>query len=99
MLDRLLAADNGYRGPGRTPEPAQAEFVSYRDKTTDTALAVTVSRAWYHCGQCGPAWRPGTRAGHGRQTMLPGCARWRPGREAVPFARGAGLVADLAGSS
>ncbi len=55
MLERLLAADPGYRGPGTDCRAGhQAEFVSYRDKTVGTVLGpVTVSRAWYHCGQCG----------------------------------------------
>jgi hypothetical protein len=68
MLEQLLAADPGYRGP-RVPcgQGHQAEFVSYRDKVIDTALgAVTVTRAWYHCvpagtgsprGTPGSAWR------------------------------------------
>ena len=60
MLERLLAADPGYRGPGTDCGAGhQAEFVSYRDKTTGTVLGpVTVSRAWYHCGQCGHGLAP-----------------------------------------
>ena len=78
MLERLLAADPGYRGP-RTDCGAghQAEFVSYRDKTIDTVLGpVTASRAWYHCAPAGTAWRPGTPswAQPGRRCH-PGCAR------------------------
>ena len=39
MLERLLAADPGYRGPGTDCGAGhQAEFVSYRDKTIDTVL-------------------------------------------------------------
>ena len=51
MLEKLLAADPGYRGP-RVPcgQGHEAEFVSYRDKVIDTVLGpVTLTRAWYHC--------------------------------------------------
>jgi hypothetical protein len=46
MLEQLLAADPGYRGP-RVPcgQGHEAEFVSYRDKVIDTALGpVTIAR-------------------------------------------------------
>ena len=37
----------------------QAAFVSYREKTIDTALGpVTVRRAWYHCATCGHGLAP-----------------------------------------
>ena len=48
MLGELLAADSGYRGP-RVPcgQGHKAVFVSYRDKSFDTALGlVTVARAF-----------------------------------------------------
>jgi hypothetical protein len=48
MLEKLLAADPGYRGP-RVPcgQGHQAEFTGYRDKTFDTVLGpVTICRAW-----------------------------------------------------
>jgi hypothetical protein len=60
MLAELLAADPGYRGP-RVPcgQGHEAEFVAYREKTADTVLGpVTVSRAWYHCAQCGHGQAP-----------------------------------------
>ena len=55
LLEKILAADNGYRGP-RVDCGAghQASFVSYRTKTFDTVLgSVTLRRAWYHCADCG----------------------------------------------
>ncbi len=60
MLAELLAADPGYRGP-RVPcgQGHEAEFAAYREKAADTVLGpVTVSRAWYHCAQCGHGLAP-----------------------------------------
>jgi hypothetical protein len=60
ILEQLLAADPGYRGP-RVPcgQGHAAEFVSYRDKVIDTVLgAVTLTRAWYHCVACGHGFAP-----------------------------------------
>ena len=50
LLERLLAADTGYRGPRASCGAGhQAVFVSYRAKTIDTVLGpVTLRRAWYH---------------------------------------------------
>ena len=62
MLEKLLAADPGYRGP-RVPcgQGHQAEFVAYRDKVIDTVLGpVTLTRAWYHCAACGHGLAPRT---------------------------------------
>jgi hypothetical protein len=78
----------------------QAEFVSYRDKTIDTVLGpVTVSRAWYHCGQCGHGLAPrDAELGTAGQTMSPGLRKMSArAAGAVPFTPGAGLVAALAG--
>ncbi len=101
LLEPLLAADRGYRGPGTDCGTGhRAEFVSYRDKTVDTVLGpVTVSRAWYHCGQCGHGFAPrDTELDVAGETMSPGLAKMAArAAEAVPFTRGAGLVADLAG--
>ncbi len=101
LLEPLLAADAGYRGP-RVPCGAghQAEFVSYRDKTVDTVLGpVTLRRAWYHCGECGHGLAPrdaglGVAAG----TMSPGLAAMtdRAGA-ALPFTPAGRLVGELAG--
>ena len=60
MLEQLLAADPGHRGP-RVPcgNGHQAEFVSCRDKTIDTVLGpVTLTRAWYHCAACKHGFAP-----------------------------------------
>ena len=101
MLERLLAADPGYRGPGADCGAGhQAEFVSYRDKTIDTVPGpVTVRRAWYHCGQCGHGLAPrDAELGTAGQTMSPGLRKMSArAAGAVPFAPGAGLVAALAG--
>jgi hypothetical protein len=60
MLEKLLAADPGYRGP-RVPcgRGHEAGFVSYRDKVMDTVLGpVTLTRAWCHCAACGHGLAP-----------------------------------------
>ena len=86
VLEPLLAADAGYRGPrAGCGAGHQAEFVSYRDKTIDTVLGpVTLRRAWYHCAACGHGFAPrDRRAGRGRghhvagtgQDDRPGCRR------------------------
>jgi hypothetical protein len=101
MLEELLAADPGYRGP-RVPcsRGHQAEFVAYRDKTFDTVLGpVTISRAWYHCTQCGHGLAPrDAELGVAGQSLSPGLAAMTDRVAADgPFARAAGLLADLAG--
>jgi hypothetical protein len=55
VLEPLLAADSGYRGPRVECGPGhQAEFISYRDKTVDSVLGpVAARRAWFHCSACG----------------------------------------------
>jgi hypothetical protein len=60
MLGQLLAADPGYRGPrADCGQGHDAEFVAYRDKVIDTVLGpVTLTRAWYHCAQCGHGLAP-----------------------------------------
>ena len=75
MLEKLLAADPGYRGP-RVPygQGHEAEFVSYRDKVIDTVLGpVTLMRAWYHCAACGHGLGPRDAGlGVADQAMSPG---------------------------
>lgn len=101
LLGQLLAADTGYRGP-RTSCGAghQATFVSYRPKTIDTVLgAVTISRAWYHCAECGHGLAPRDgELGVAGVSMSPGLAKMtdRAGT-AAPFAKAADLLAELAG--
>jgi hypothetical protein len=75
-------------------------FVSYRAKTFDTVLGpVRVTRAWYHCHQCGHGLAPkDAELGIGQASMSPGLAKMTAqAATAVPFARAAGLLAELAG--
>jgi hypothetical protein len=101
VLEPLLAADAGYRGPRAVcPCGQQAGFVSYRDKTVDTVLGpVTLTRAWYHCGACGHGFAPRDgELGVAGQTMSPGLAKMTDrAAAAVPFAPAARLVGELAG--
>jgi hypothetical protein len=101
LLEGLLAADDGYRGP-RTGCGAghQAAFTGYRAKTIDTVLGtVTLRRAWYHCGACGHGLAPrDAELGCAQASMSPGLAKMTArAAAAVPFARAAGLLAELAG--
>jgi hypothetical protein len=101
MLGKLLAADPGHRGP-RVPcgQGHEAQFAAYRDKVTDTVLGpVTLSRAWYHCAACGHGLAPrDAELGVAGQSMSPGLAAMTDRVAAAgPFAKAAGLLADLAG--
>ena len=101
MLEKLLAAGPGHRGP-RVPcgQGHEAEFVSYRDKVIDTVLGpVTLTRAWYHCGQCGHGLAPrDADLGVAGESMSPGLAAMTDRAAADgPFAKAAGLLEDLAG--
>jgi hypothetical protein len=101
MLEQLLAADRGHRGP-RVPcgQGHQAEFAGYRDKSFDTALGpVTVPRAWYHCAECGHGLAPrDAELGVAGTSMSPGLAAMNDlAAAAVPFAKAASLLEDLAG--
>jgi hypothetical protein len=101
VLEGLLAADAGYRGPrAGCGAGHQAGFVSYRDKTFDTVLGpVTLSRAWYHCDECRHGFAPrDAELGVAGETMSPGLAKMSArAAAAVPFAPGAALVGELAG--
>jgi hypothetical protein len=107
VLGELLSADPGYRGPradcGRGHEAA---FTGYRDKVIDTVLGpVTMRRAWYHCARC----KRGRQRGHGLAprdaelgvtgtSLSPGLAAMTAtAGAAVPFARAARLLQELAG--
>lgn len=101
MLEPLLAADAGYRGP-RVPcgQGHQAEFISVRDKTVGTVLGpVALHRAWYHCGQCGHGLAPrDAELGVAGETMSPGLAKMTDrAAAALPFAAAGRLVGELAG--
>ena len=78
----------------------EAEFAACRDKVTGTVPGpVTLSRAWYHCAACGHGLAPRDAGlGVAGQSMSPGLAAMT-GRVAAagPFAKAAGLLADLAG--
>jgi hypothetical protein len=101
LLEQLLAADTGYRGPrvecGRGHE---AEFVSYRAKIADTVLGpVEVRRAYYHCADCGHGVIPkDSELGVEHASMSPGLAKMvARTAAAAPFAKASGLLGELAG--
>jgi hypothetical protein len=101
LLQRLLAAETGHRGPRvECGAGHQAEFVSYRSKTLDTVLGpVTVRRAWYHCRACGHGLAPrDDELGVAGASLSPGLRKMvaRAGA-AEPFATAADLLAELAG--
>jgi hypothetical protein len=101
ILEQLLAADPGYRGP-RVPcrQGHDAGFVSYRDKVTDTSLgAVTLTRAWYHCAACGHGFAPrDAELGVAGTSMSPGLRVMNDQAAAAgPFAGAARLLENLAG--
>jgi hypothetical protein len=107
ILGELLSADSGYRGPGvACGNGHEATFAGYRGKVIDTVVGeARLRRAWYHCTRCGRG------RGHGRglaprdaelgitgASLSPGLAAMAAtAGAAVPFARAAGLLADLAG--
>jgi hypothetical protein len=101
LLEGLLAADAGHRGPAvECGAGHQAGFVSYRDKAVDTVLGpVTVHRAWYHCRVCGHGLAPrDAELGVAGQAMSPGLRKMAArAAAAVPFAKAAALVGELAG--
>jgi hypothetical protein len=101
MLEQVLAADRGHRGP-RVPcgNGHEARFAGYRDKSFDTVLGlVTVTRAWYHCAKCGHGLAPrDAELGVAGTSMSPGLAAMNDmAAAAVPFAQAARLLEELAG--
>jgi hypothetical protein len=101
MLGKLLSADSGYQGP-RVPcgSGHEARFASCRDKVIDTVLgAVSVTRAWYHCAECGRGLAPRDAGlGVAGASMSPGLATMTDrAAAAVPFAEATGLLEALAG--
>jgi len=101
VLGQLLAADPGYRGP-RVPcgNGHEAAFTAYRGKVIDTVLGpVTVTRAWYHCAQCGHGLAPrDAELGAAGASLSPGLAAMADrAAAAVPFEEAAGLLEELAG--
>jgi hypothetical protein len=101
VLERLLAADPGYRGPRvRCGNGHDAGFASYRDKVIDTVLGpVTLKRAWYHCADCGHGLAPrDAELGTAGASLSPGLAAMTDrAAAAAPFTRAAALLEDLAG--
>jgi hypothetical protein len=101
MLEQLLAADDGHRGPRvRCGRGHQAVFTGYRDKSFDTVLGlVTLTRAWYHCAACGHGLAPrDAELGVAGASMSPGLAAMTDrAAAALPFAGAASLLGDLAG--
>lgn len=101
LLEGLLGFDTGHRGP-RVDCGAghQAPFLAYRAKTVDTVLGpITLRRAWYHCAACRHGHAPlDTLLDVSEASLSPGLRAMtdRVGA-AVPFARAADLLADLAG--
>jgi hypothetical protein len=101
LLEDLLAADTGYRGPRvNCGAGHRAEFVSYRAKIIDTVLGpVRVRRAYYHCAGCGHGVVPrDDELGVAGASMSPGLRKMTArAAAAVPFAKAGGLLAELAG--
>jgi hypothetical protein len=101
LLQGLLAADAGHRGPDvGCGAGHQARFVSYRGKTAGTVLGpVTLNRAWYHCRECGHGMAPrDSELGFAGQAMSPGLRKMAArAAAALPFAKAAALIGDLAG--
>jgi hypothetical protein len=101
MLGELLSADRGHRGP-RVPcgRGHEAVFVSYREKAIDTVLGpVALTRAWYHCAECGHGLAPrDAELGVAGTSLSPGLAVMNDKAAAAgPFAGAASLLEDLAG--
>ena len=95
MLGDVLSADRGHRGLFY-----EAVFVSYRDKIIDTVLGpVTLTRAWYHCAECGHGLAPrDAELGAAGASISPGLAAMNDrAAAAVPFAQAAALLEELAG--
>jgi hypothetical protein len=101
MLEKLLGADPGYRGPRvDCGQGHEARFVAYRGKVIDTVLgAVTLMRAWYHCAACGHGLAPrDTELGVAGASLSPGLAAMNDQAAAAgPFAGAARLLEGLAG--
>jgi hypothetical protein len=101
MLGEVLSADRGHRGP-RVPcgNGHEAGFAGYRDKAFDTVLGpVPVTRAWYHCAQCGHGLAPrDAELGVARESMSPGLAAMNDiAAAAGPFTGAARLLQEIGG--
>jgi hypothetical protein len=101
MLGEILSADRGHHGP-RVPcgRGHEAVFAGYRDKVIDTTLGpVTLTRAWYHCAECGHGLAPRDAGlGVAGASLSPGLAAMNDrAAAAVPFAQAAALLEELVG--
>jgi hypothetical protein len=107
ILGELLSADPGYRGPRvACGNGHEAAFTGYRGKVIDTVVGeARLRRAWYHCSRCkrgnargrGLAPRDG-ELGITGTSLSPGLAAMAAtAGAAVPFARAARLLRELAG--
>jgi hypothetical protein len=101
MLGEVLSSDRGRRGP-RVPcgHGHEAVFAGYRAKSFDTVLGlVTVTRAWYHCAECGHGLAPrDAELGVAGESMSPGLAAMNDiAAAAGPFAGAARMLEELAG--
>ena len=101
VLGGVLSADQGHRGP-RVPcgNGHEACFAGYRDKSFDTVLGlVTVTRAWYHCPECGHGLAPrDAELGTAGTSMSPGLAAMNDlAAAAGPFAGAARLLEEIGG--
>jgi hypothetical protein len=108
VLGELLSADPGYRGPRvACGNGHEAVFTGYRAKVIDTVVGeARLRRAWYHCAGC----KRGRRRGRGLAprdaelgitgtSLSPGLAAMAAAAgAAVPFARAATLLRELAGA-
>jgi hypothetical protein len=101
MLEKLLAADPGYRGPRvDCGSGHRAEFTAYRDKVIDTVLGpVTLTRAWYHCAACGHGLAPrDAELGVAGASLSPGLAAMTDLAAADgPFAKASRMLETMAG--
>jgi hypothetical protein len=107
VLGELLSADPGYRGPVvACGNGHEAVFTGYRGKILDTVVGeVRLRRAWYHCAACKDGHEHGrglaprdAELGITGTSLSPGLAAMTAtAGAAVPFARAAGLLQELAG--
>ena len=101
LLGQLLATDTGHRGPRIDCGAGHlGEFVSYRTRTIDTVLGpVELRRAYYHCATCRRGVAPrDDQLGVTGVSLSPGLRKMTArAAAAVPFAKAADLLADLAG--
>ena len=101
LLGQLLATDTGHRGPRIDCGAGHlGEFVSYRTRTIDTVLGpVELRRAYYHCATCRRGVAPrDDELGVTGVSLSPGLRKMTArAAAAVPFAKAADLLAELAG--